>query len=1518
MRLTFSVLHRRGAEQHVRHVTIDAASGTTFGEVRTRLAAAAGVVSDGLSVQGRLVDDHDTLGQPPLMRGALLVAGSEEGDGSAPPPRGTGAVELRVVGGVGAGRLVVLGRGEHIVGRAASAQVRLDDPGVSRAHAILTVSVEGLHLRDLEPTNRSRVEGAPLPPQGAPITAGQHVRVGSTTFVVGQNQVRPGHHEVVDGDVRIHRQPRFGSAQTPPTVVFPEEPQRPEHGRLPLLASLAPLALSGILALVLSSPALLLFALMSPVLLLGQWWSDRRAGRTSHRRRLKEYAAQLADARADLQAAARADAARRRSDHPDLATVEAVVHRRGTRLWERRPADHDHLVLRVGTATQAADIALEGSSDDRPQVEDLPALVDLERSGIIGLAGPRAHVRSLAGALLVQLATWHTPRSVTLHVLASTEDRRREWEWAAHLPHLADHDDHAGRVSGGAAPVAAHAAALRTLVESRRSARGAGAPGSQRCTPDVVVLVDGASALRAVPGVSELLREGPTAGIAVVCLDGDVVSLPAETRALIDIDGTGLDATLHEDGHTLRGVIPDLPTPGWLEDMSRAMAPYVDATPEMGAAALAGRVSFVDLHRSAGTDPATAEHLATTWSRSSGRPIALLGVAAEGPVSVDLAADGPHALVGGTTGSGKSELLQTLVAGLAVTSPPDELGFVLVDYKGGSAFSECARLPHTVGLVTDLDAHLTSRALISLDAEMKRRERLLARAGARDLDGYRRAAAVCRDLPPLARLVIVVDEFKALAEEFPDFVDGLVRVAALGRSLGLHLVLATQRPAGIVSADMRANIALRIALRVRDRSDSEDVVDSADAAALDPRTPGRACLRAGDHGLRTVQASYLGGALRSHVRGWSAIRLAARDILAPLPAGDDGPTAPGSGQSSPRRVRAGEPSEPDPSGRESRGDAATSNGDTTGADAVTELHAVVEAARAAARDLRLTPAPRPWLPPLPGQITSAELSKAAGQEGSDDPDGDWDDDSEEDADDDAAGVALGLVDLPHEQRQVLLRWRPERDGHLGVAGGPRSGRSTALVAIALELARRERPEQLHLHVLQGARGPASALVGLPHVGTVTDATDPGICRRLVTRLLALVAGEDQGPRRVLVLVDGWESLEESLTATDHGSGVDDLLRLLRDGPSAGIWFAVAGGRALLSGRLPGLLQRRLVLAMPDPLDLTLAGVAPAGTSEPLPPGRAIDLSSGHHLQLAVPGADASARATAAAAADTAARMVSGCMPPSPGGAVRSATPPAWTPWRITALPAQVALEGVHRERDQVVLGVGGDEAGPVGLVLHPGRRRFLVAGTARSGRSTTLTTMGERLVQQRRRVLALCPRRSSLALWAQTRGLRVLTPQDAAELIAARRRDPDLCLLVDDVELVDGSPVEAALLEAARLVDETDGLIAVAAELARANGAFRGLVPEVARGGRGLILGASSPADGDVLGTRLDVTAVRRPGRGQLVVDGRVLPIQVARLDSDQPLPRLTPAPTHPAVASAPTLPASVAAPKCPDPTRST
>ncbi|WP_286219475.1 FtsK/SpoIIIE domain-containing protein [Paraoerskovia sediminicola] len=205
-----------------------------------------------------------------------------------------------------------------------------------------------------------------------------------------------------------------------------------------------------------------------------------------------------------------------------------------------------------------------------------------------------------------------------------------------------------------------------------------------------------------------------------------------------------------------------------------------------------------------------------------------IGRSADGTVDLDLAG-GPHTLIAGTTGSGKSGLLQALVLGLALRYPPDLVSLVLVDFKGGAGFGRCASLPHVVGTVTDLDAGLAVRALAGIRAELGRREKVLAEHGAQHVD----------DLPrgTLPRIVLVLDEFRALADDHPEVLAGIMRVAAQGRSLGMHLVLATQRPAGAVNAEIRANVTLRIALRTVERSESLDIVDVPDAAAIPSGTP---------------------------------------------------------------------------------------------------------------------------------------------------------------------------------------------------------------------------------------------------------------------------------------------------------------------------------------------------------------------------------------------------------------------------------------------------------------------------------------------------------------------------------------------------------------------------------------------------------------------------------------------------------------------------------------------------------
>ncbi len=299
-------------------------------------------------------------------------------------------------------------------------------------------------------------------------------------------------------------------------------------------------------------------------------------------------------------------------------------------------------------------------------------------------------------------------------------------------------------------------------------------------------------------------------------------------------------------------VLADQVSPAWTDRVARALAPVRDVSREDPADSIPADVRLLDI---LGMPEPTAEHILQSWGRTGRTTRVPIGLGSGQPYEIDLRTDGPHGLIAGTTGAGKSELLQTLIASLAVANRPDEMTFVLIDYKGGAAFKDCARLPHTVGMVTDLDGHATERALESLAAELRRREEILLDAGAKDIDDYNDLRTADPGLPAMPRLVLIIDEFAAMVTELPDFVTGLVDIGRRGRSLGVHLILATQRPAGVVTADIRANTNLRIALRVTDPDESTDVLDSPEAAQISKSTPGRCYVRSGMAAPQPVRSS---------------------------------------------------------------------------------------------------------------------------------------------------------------------------------------------------------------------------------------------------------------------------------------------------------------------------------------------------------------------------------------------------------------------------------------------------------------------------------------------------------------------------------------------------------------------------------------------------------------------------------------------------------------------------------------
>ncbi|MGB0113355.1 MAG: FtsK/SpoIIIE domain-containing protein [Ilumatobacteraceae bacterium] len=737
--------------------------------------------------------------------------------------------------------------GRHVVGRATTADIRIDDPAVEPHHGVLDVEAGGrTTFTQLTGRTPARIDGTPCD-RAQEIGVGQTLLLGASSVVlaVRRERIRSNRGSIVASDHdpwrQVVRRGPSTSARTPDDDIEPP-PEPAEHRGPPaigLVGAGIAAAGAGLMAAVLGQPLFALFAAVGAVATLATWAVGslaairrRRAARRDHDRQQRRFLEQLEQHHHDAEE-------RHLDDHLGVADALAIVTDDDARIWERRRDDGPlrttigHGTCRVTTGlalaqrrglTPAALAALERCE----RLDDVPVPLLLEPGTNLALRGDATTATALARSLVVQLASLYGPTDWRLAIVT---DRPDTWTWASWLPHAATGP---GVITPGQISTSRADDTAMTVVVTD--------------TPDLL-------ATRTGP-----LRRFLTATDAACIVITSDATVPAACQHVLDVGTTGTASTgdgTAADGTS--GVRPAGISVATALAAARRLAPLLD--PEDGdvATALPTDLQLHDLDASA-TD---AAGIVRRW-RSHGSDPALaatIGLSTDGTVELDLVRDGPHGLIAGTTGSGKSELLRTMIVALASQVGPDHLTFVLVDFKGGSAFDVCAALPHTVGVVTDLDDGLAARALVSLDAEVRRRERLLRDAGASDLTDYRR-----RTPDALPRLVVVIDEFASLAKEHPDLLAALVSIAQRGRSLGVHLILATQRPAGVVTDDIRANTNLRLALRLNDRSDAHDVIGDEVPTTFTRSTPGRAAMRLGPDELVVFQTASCTGPARQGSR----------------------------------------------------------------------------------------------------------------------------------------------------------------------------------------------------------------------------------------------------------------------------------------------------------------------------------------------------------------------------------------------------------------------------------------------------------------------------------------------------------------------------------------------------------------------------------------------------------------------------------------------------------------------------
>ncbi|MBT2596777.1 FtsK/SpoIIIE domain-containing protein [Arthrobacter sp. ISL-72] len=1166
---------------------------------------------------------------------------------------------------------------------------------------------------------------------------------------------------VVSGPNPAERLPEWAAAGS--SVAEPIKiPHRAEGGNrgLLLVTAALPLLIGVGLAVITGMWMFLAFTAVSAVSVLVPLLAGRR-----QRRRL----------RASVAAAVEEDKERRRRSAPSAA--ELVLRGQPEHAGPGGvPSPDDQIVLRLGLAEQQANISLDPAEPDfeAPTVGLMP--MTLQLSDLASVRGPQQDVAGLVRFIIMQLTSFRPAERTRILVHGAA---RLLPLAARYLPPVV---------------LSSNPRTTLDLLErdvDRTRERGVlilmdGGPG-QAGIPDVT-----ASAISRGWHVLDCTRDGAADSGAVIELRGTVGRLSADA---------------------IKGFFPDLVPERAFDRYCRNMASRLDGSPT-AKPLVPQTCSLADLL------PGSATQTPARWHaghRRHGLAVPI-GMAAHGPRMLDLDSDGPHLLVAGTTGSGKSELLRGLTAALALSYPPDKINFLFFDFKGGSGLGPLTGLPHCVGMLTDLTRNELERTLTSLRAEIRYREELLSAVQAPDLAGYRAAGSLAGPLP---HLVLIIDEFRMLVEDAPEALRELMRIAAIGRSLGIHLVMATQRPQGALTADIRANVTTSIALRVQSEMESADIINSRIAAGIPLGSPGRAYLARGTEEPVEFQTASLAGAAAALTASGVTICLATealRTVLAARDGNTDAPLLPSPAQA---------------------------------AGPIVESLVKLWAGMGGAAPRRPVAAP---LPPMIIQSSTAPPADGltvfhqeqdpggAGPRGGADPA--------------AWCVQLGLVDEPDRQRVSRLSWRPGDHGHLALVGGTGSGVDDALSLAVQQLMGQD--AESHLYILDAGTSFSSGR-GHPRVGAVAG---PDELRRAV-RILERVALElslrlrrptDELPPPIVLLLSGWGSWVSAFRAGPLAWAEDLVQDIVRDGAGAGITVLMSGDREVVTGRQFAGIPNRAYFPKGSTEESRLAW--PRLPDVPRIRGRAVVFgpftdTPGSAAQFYLPCEEAT-------------------------GSGVEVKEPAVKPFRVEALPAYLAVSDVlaraahtpappmagaagsgNKDR-RITVGLGGDELVPAVVRLPPGAILPVLGGPS-SGRSSFLAALPQ-LNPHISEWLVPGPENSADSYWA---GVRASA--------AAGTVNKDAVLLVDDPDTL--TP------EANRHLADLQGLgfaVILTAAFSPALGQRVPLAAHARGSGNGLLIAPRNITDGDFFGIRFELEGNPPPGRAVLIADGRPAPVQLA------------------------------------------
>ncbi|MEC3913238.1 type VII secretion protein EccCa [Nocardia sp. CDC160] len=1249
--------------------------------------------------------------------------------------------------------------------------------------------------------------------------------------------------------VRFQRRPRREMPRSPGgEVTLQPPPEIPRAVPANLFQKLMPVVMGvgmlGMVALMITSgnglasnPMSLMFPMMMVFSMVGmyagQGGKGQRAAEANEDR--KDYLRYLDQVRRDVEETAAQQRAAVEWSHPEPGLIWMLAGT--TRMWERRPGDKDFCHARIGLGSQRlatrlvapetgpveelepiAAVSLRRFVRTHSTVPDLPTAIAIKGFASVQLTGDRAQAREMTRAMLLQLAMFQGPDHVLIAVVCGP-DTAREWEWTKWLPHTQHPDSQDGVGSGRMVYGSireAHSDLNPLLYNRVRYSRNQ--PPNPNLT-QIVLVVDGGL----LEAEEDPLRETGFEGVTVIDLCGYAPRLAA-SRGIQMVVENGECAGRGASGVMERFAVIDRITAKEAEQAARRLAPYRAAAPRTAeATGEEGEVisSWSQLLSLGDIGSFTPE---TAWKPRYGRERLRVpfGVGADGlPVVLDIkeAAEGgmgPHGLCIGATGSGKSEFLRTLVLSLIATHSPDQLNFVLVDFKGGATFLGLEGVAHVAAIITNLEeeADLVDRMRDALAGEMNRRQELLRAAGNfANVSEYEKARAAGADLDPMPALFVVLDEFSELLSQHPDFAELFTMIGRLGRSLHVHLLLASQRLEEGRLKGLESHLSYRIGLKTFSANESRQVLGVPDAYNL-PNNPGGGYLKSDSGEIQRFQSAYVsgpylgGGSYREVTVTSQSVEV--ETVARPFTAGHV-------------EFRASDRIPP-PALPELIEEPAE-------AEQISNLQMLVSRVRGHGR-----PAHEIWLPPLGEPPTLDELLPRSILTG------DWNPVA-------ALRAPIGIVDRPYDQRRdpMVVDLSGSR-GNAAVVGGPQSGKSTALRALVMAMSLTHTAEQVQFYLLDFGGGTMVGLEGLPHVGAVASRMEEDKVRRTVAEMVGIVRRREASFRQLGVeSMAEFRRLRASEAGGDTAAGVREdpfgdvflvidgygafrqefelleqtVMNLAVQGLSYGVHVVMSLNRwAEARPALKDQIGTRIELRLGDPMDSDLgrkfAALVPMGR-----PGRGMT-ADGLHMLTALPRVDGNSDPSSLGTG--VAQAVSSIAHFTPG---RPAP-------RVRMLPERLPREELLRmasdwpsEVDPAKpclsfpLGINESALAPVYLDLAVSQH-FVIIGDSESGKTTVLRSLVQSIcasnTSDQARIIMGDYRRTMLGTVPQgyLAGYGTTAPQftqnmaDLAAYVTQRMpgpdvtpqqlkdrswwRGPELYVIVDDYDLVanaSGNPLHA-------------------------------------------------------------------------------------------------------------------------------